>query len=253
MNDIITQQKNELAPQQSTERAMIDALAQMASNPDIDPDRLEKLLNIQITMLDRQAKMDFDAALCALQTDMPRITARGEIKNREGKVTSKYMKYEDIDTVIRPLLKLHGFSLVHDAKEENEKMTVITTLKHRGGHQESVSSPLPFDQTNALKSALQAAASTESFGKRRNVCKMLNIVAEGEDDDGVSTSAMKIDDSQAAEIKSALRESGSDVKNFLAYMKVDCVENIAMRDYAKACQALRRKVITEAKKAAGVA
>lgn len=253
MNEIVTQQQTALAPQQSTERAMIDALAQMASNPEIDPDRLEKLLNIQITMLDRQAKIDFDQALADLQRDMPRITARGTIKNKAGEETSRYMKYEDIDVVIRPMLQRYGFSLVHDAKEENGKMLVTTILKHRGGHQESVSSPLPFDQTNALKSALQAAASTESFGKRRNVCKMLNIVAEGEDDDGAGTNAMKIDDAQAKEIKDALRESGADVKRFLDYMKADCVENIAMRDFGKACVALRRKVIQEAKQSAGVA
>jgi len=252
MNEIVEHTQTAIVPQQSTERAMIERIATMAADPSCDPDKMEKLLNVQITLMDRQAKIDFDQALADLQQVMPRITARGEIKNRDGKVTSRYMKYEDIDLVIRPLLQKHGFSLVHDAKEENEKMTVITTLKHRGGHQESVSSPLPFDQTNALKSALQAAASTESFGKRRNVCKMLNIVAEGDDDDGSSTSAMKIDDAQAKEIKDALRESGADVKRFLDYMKADCVENIAMRDFGKACVALRRKVITEAKQAAGV-
>lgn len=239
-------------PAVSTERAMIQRIADTAADPACDPDKMEKLLNVQITLMDRQAKIDFDHALADVQREMPRITARGEIKNKAGEVTSRYMKYEDIDVVIRPLLQKFGFSLVHDAKEENGKMLVTTILKHRGGHQESVSSPLPFDQTNALKSALQAAASTESFGKRRNVCKMLNIVAEGEDDDGAGTNAMKIDDAQAKEIKDALRESGADVKRFLDYMKADCVENIAMRDYGKACVALRRKVIAEAKQSAGV-
>lgn len=252
MNEIVPQEQTALAPQQSTERAMIQRIADMAADPACDPDKMEKLLNVQITLMDRQAKIDFDQALSDVQREMPRITARGEIKNKAGEVTSRYMKYEDIDLVIRPLLQQFGFSLVHDAKEENGKMLVTTILKHRGGHQESVSSPLPFDQTNALKSALQAAASTESFGKRRNVCKMLNIVAEGEDDDGAGTNAMKIDDAQAKEIKDALRESGADVKRFLEYMKVDCVENIAMKDYGKACVALRRKVISEAKQAAGV-
>lgn len=252
MNDMIVQENTALAPQQSTERAMIERIANMAADPSCDPDKMEKLLNVQITLMDRQAKIDFDHALADVQREMPRITARGSIQNNAGKVTSTYMKYEDIDVVIRPLLQKYGFSLVHDAKEENGKMLVTTILKHRGGHQESVSSPLPFDQTNALKSPLQAAASTMSFGKRQNVGKLLNIVAEGEDDDGVGTNAMKIDDAQAKEIKDALRESGSDVLGFLKYMKADCVENIAMRDYGKACVALRRKVIAEAKKAAGV-
>lgn len=245
MNDIIEQGASQNLPAVTTERMMINQIAEMAKNPDIDPDRIEKLLNIQIKMMDRQAKIDFDQALADVQQEMPRITARGEIKKNDGTVTSRYMRYEDIDQVIRPLLQAHGFSLVHDAREENGKMLVTTILKHRNGHQESVSSPLPFDQTNALKSALQAAASTESFGKRRNVCKMLNIVAEGEDDDGVTVGLIKIDESQKAEIIAALKETGSDVKLFLQYMKVDCVDNIPMKDYGKAYMALKRKVLSK--------
>lgn len=252
MNEIVTQEQQAGLPAVTTEKEMINRLAQLASDPSVDPDRLEKLLNIQITMMERQAKIEYDQALADLQRDMPRITARGEIKNKAGEITSRFMKYEDIDAVIRPLLQKYGFSLQHDRREEHGKMVITTWLKHRGGHQDSVSIPLPFDQTNALKSALQAAASTASFGKRHNVCSLLNIVAEGEDDDGVNTQHMKIDDAQAKEIKDSLRETDADVTRFLGYMKVACVEDIAMKDYGKACIALRRKVIAEAKQSAGV-
>lgn len=242
MNAIVTQPTTtDIAVTETTERAMINRLAEMASDPSIDPDRLEKLLNIQITMMERQAKMDFDRALADVQQDMPRITPRGEIKTKNGEVVARYMKYEDIDTVIRPLLQKHGFSLMHDRRDEQGKMIITTILKHRNGHQESVSIPLPYDQPNALKSALQAAAGTATFGKRHNVCSLLNIVAEGEDDDGIM-SHIKLDDTQAKEIKDALRETGSDTKKFLEYMGVDCVENIPMKDYPKAYMALKRKV-----------
>lgn len=239
MSEIIEyQQQGGLA--QSAEQSMISRLADLASDKTIDPDRLEKLLNIQITLLERNAKLEYDRALADLQAKMPRITARGEIKDRSGEVMSRYIKYEDIDLVIRPLLREYGFSLQHDRRDEGDKMIITSILKHRGGHQDSVSIPLPYDRTNALKSALQAAASTASFGKRHNVCSLLNIVAEGEDDDGLM-SHIKIDDAQAKEIKDTLRSTGSDVKRFLEYMGVDCVENIPMKDYAKAYMVLKRK------------
>jgi len=244
MNDIVTQESQQTAlttqAEATTERAMIARIAELAADPSVDPDRIEKLLNIQITMMERDAKIKYDQALADLQQEMPRITARGEIKNKNGDVTSRYMKYEDIDTVIRPLLQKYGFSLQHDRKDQDGKMVITSILKHRSGHQDSVSIPLPYDQTNALKSALQAAASTASFGKRHNVCSLLNIVAEGEDDDGL-LKHIKIDDSQAKEIKDALRETGGDTKKFLEYMAVDCVENIPMKDYPKAYMALKRK------------
>ena len=244
MNDIVAQTappSTAVAVKETTEQAMISRLAELASDPSVDPDRLEKLLNIQVTMMERQAKMDFDRALADVQQSMPRITPRGEIKNKAGEIVARYMKYEDIDTVIRPLLQAQGFSLMHDRRDENGKMIITTILKHRNGHQESVSIPLPYDQPNALKSALQAAAGTASFGKRHNVCSLLNIVAEGQDDDGL-LSHIKIDDSQAKEIKDALRDTGSDVKRFLEYMGVSNVEEIPMKDYAKAYMALKRKV-----------
>lgn len=245
MNDIVEARPQENLPAVTTEKAMIQRIAEMAADPNCDPDKMEKLLNVQIKMMDRQAKIEYDQALADLQMAMPRITARGQIKNRAGEVTSNYMKYEDIDAVIRPLLQQFGFSLLHDRQDSDGKMIITTILKHRAGHQESVSIPLPYDTPNALKSPLQAAASTASFGKRHNVCSLLNIVAEGEDDDGVSTGHIKIDDTQAKEINDALRETGADVARFLQFMGVDCVENIPMKHYGKAYTALRRKVLSK--------
>lgn len=226
----------------STEQQMIQSIATMATDQNCDVDKMEKLLNIQMTMMDRQAKMDFDQALARVQADMPRITQNGQIKNKNGVVVAKYLKYEDIDAQIRPRLQAEGFSLIHDRKEENGKMIVTTTLKHRGGHQESVSMPLPYDAQNAMKNAVQAAVSTFSYGKRVNVCSMLNIVAEGEDDDAVSAGVILIDDSQAALIKKTIEESGADTVRFLKFMGVSCVEEIQMKHYGKAWTALRRKV-----------
>ncbi len=241
------QQTNLPAP--VTAQSMISLIAQIASDPSTDVDKVERLLNVQITMMDRQAKMEFDEALARVQASMPRIVRTGHIKTRDGVITSKYMKYEDIDLVIRPLLQAESFSLIHDRREENGKMIITSTLKHNKGHQESVSIPLPYDAPNALKNAVQAAVSTFSYGKRINVCSLLNIVAEGDDDDGVSQGHVKIDDVQAKEIKDTLRDTNSDVVKFLDFMGVDCVENIPMKDYGKAYYTLKRKIRTG--KAAG--
>jgi len=244
MNDIIEHNPNTAVVEVSTEKAMIQRIADMAKDPTVDPEKIEKLLNIQIKMLDRQAKMDFDQALARAQKAMPRITKRGEIKNRAGEIVAKYMRYEDIDLVIRPILQEEDFSLVHDISTEGDRMMVKTTLKHKSGHQESVSIVLPYDKPNALKSEIQAAAGTSSVGKRNNVCNLLNLTAEGEDDDGF-LNYIKLDDTQAKEIKDALRETGSDVVRFLQYMGVASVEDIPMKDYAKAYMALKRKVLSK--------
>jgi hypothetical protein len=245
----MSQESKAVTVQQETsmtvEQNMIGALEKLATNPDADPEKVDKWLDVQIKMMDRQAKIEYDNALAEMQANMPRISATGEIKNKHGQVTSKYMKYEDIDKVVRPLLQQGGFSLIHDRADENGKMVVTTKLKHRGGHEEAVSIPLPYDQPNALKNAVQAAVSTFSYGKRVNVCSLLNIVQEGEDDDGVSTGHIKIDQSQIDEIEQMITDSGADRDRFLEYMGASQMADIAMKDYGKATAALRRKAETK--------
>ena len=242
MNEVVTQENKQLAT--TNEQNMIDMISKLAADPNVNVDKIERLLDVQMKMMDRQAKINFDNALADMQSEMPRIAKTGEIKTKDGKVAAKYMKYEDIDMATRESRNKHGFSILHDRRDEGGKMIVTTTLKHRDGHQESVSMPLPYDQPNQLKNAVQSAVSTFSYGKRVNVCSLLDIVAEGEDDDGVGSGHIKIDDQQAEEIKETLRETGADVKRFLEYMGVSCVEKIAMKDYGKAYMALKRKIRT---------
>jgi len=230
----------------SAEQQMITSIAQMATNPDVDVEKIQALLNIQLTMMDRQSKMDFDQALSRVQADMPRITERGQIKNKSGQVTSRYLKYEDIDLAIRPRLQKEGFSLVHDCKEQGQKMVVKTILKHCNGHEESTEFPLPYDAPNALKNAVQAAVSTFSYGKRVNVCKLLNIVAQGEDDDAQLAAANYIDSEQARGIQGridAIYEQGItfDTTKFLKYIGAPSVEEIPVSKYDMVLTMLDRK------------
>ncbi len=228
------------------EQQMINSIMQIASNPDVDVDKMDKLFSMQERMMDRQNKMDYDEALARVQADMPRITQRGEIKNKNGMVVANYMKYEDIDLEIRPRLQKEGFSLKHDRKHIDGKMVVTTTLKHRSGHEESVEIPLPYDKENALKSALQAAVGTFSVGKRVNVCSLLNIVQEGEDDAARMAEANAISDDQAAHIKSELQrlfEAGADIDTLrlLKFIGAETVEKIPAAKYDDVIKLLKRK------------
>jgi hypothetical protein len=145
-------------------------------------------------------------------------------------------------------LSAEGFSLVHDKQEINNKLVVTTILKHRAGHQEEVSIPLPYDQTNAAKNAVQAALSTFTYGKRANVIALFNIVMEGEDNNPQLSKAQKINEKQIQEITNLLQQiddasnGKSDVKSFLSFMKVTSVEQIACSQFNNAINALKSKL-----------
>ncbi len=230
----------------ATTTDLLSIIAHAASDPKTDMAKMEGLFNLQIRMMDKQAQIDYDQALARVQAKMPRIAKNGEIKNKAGAVVARFMKYEDIDAKIRDLLSEEGFSLQHDRDETNDKMVVITWLKHRGGHKESVKMFLPYDQPNQLKNNVQAAVSTYSYGKRVNVCSLLNIVAEDEDDDGVKSEYLAISDEQAAELKDLLRAKNAmmgDVKRLLAYLGSESIDEIQSKDYAKAKTAIAEMTV----------
>ena len=232
----------------SNEQQMISNIINISQNPDINVDRLERLLAMQERMMDRQAKLEFNNALARIQAKMPRILGTGKIKNDKKNFTIKYLKYDDIDNTLRPFLSAEGFSLVHDKQDVNNRLVVTTTLKHRDGHQEKVSMPLPYDQPNKTKNAVQAALSTFTYGKRANVMAFFNIVMEGEDDNPQLSIAQKINEKQIEEITNLLQQIDDasddefDVKRFLTFMKVTSVDQIAYSQFNNAINALKSKL-----------
>jgi hypothetical protein len=232
----------------SNEQQMISNIINVSQNPDINVDKLERLFAMQERMMDRQAKLEFNDALARIQAKMPRILGTGKIEHDKKNFTIKYLKYDDIDNTLRPFLSAEGFSLVHDKQEINNKLVVTTILKHRAGHQEEVSIPLPYDQTNAAKNAVQAALSTFTYGKRANVIALFNIVMEGEDNNPQLSKAQKINEKQIQEITNLLQQiddasnGKSDVKSFLSFMKVTSVEQIACSQFNNAINALKSKL-----------
>lgn len=157
----------------------------LASDPNVDVTKLERLIEMQERIMRHQAKAEFDAAFSAMQGELPVINENGAILVN-GDVRSKYAKYEDIQAAIRPILKEHGFSIRH----RNEfladgRLKIIGILSHRGGHSEQDEFECPADNSGG-KSSIQAIGSTRSYGQRYTTIALLNIEARGIDDDGQS-------------------------------------------------------------------
>lgn len=220
------------------------------------PADMHSLMDLQERMMKTQAEIDYNAALTRVQANMPRIEKNGEIKNKAGMVVARYMKYEDIDFVIRDMLRDEGFAIQHTREDLNQgrMMLVTTTLRHVGGHKESVSIPLPYEQGNALKSPTQAAVSTFSIGKRANVCSLLNIVGADEDREA-NRDITPITPEQAASLKERLQRGGASPKEgetFLELFGVKSVDDIPISEFEKAEMALKsweqkKKAVREAR------
>ena len=217
----------------------LDVIKQVALDPNVDVQKMHGLLDIQERMMNKQAEMNFTAALTALQSELPRITQDAEIRHN-NKLIARYAKYETIDTAIRPLLIQNGFSLRYNTRKDGDKVIVTATLSHKDGHSITDEIPLSIDASGA-KNSVQGVGSTISYGKRYLVGMLLNLVFEGEDDNGEKAGFVAITPSQAEVIKRKLMETDADVVKFLEYVGADSVDQIAASNYDKAVIALNRK------------
>lgn len=169
---------------QMTVGDMFASIMEMVKDPALSVEKASALLDMQERMIDRQAKADFFAAKARVMLEMPRIEKNGAIKNKEGKVQSRFATFEAIDRIVRPICNAAGLVYSFIPGQSGNQVTVTCELAHTGGHVERYGPmPLAIDTTGA-KNATQGAGSAVSYGKRYTLCAALNIVTEGEDDNG---------------------------------------------------------------------
>lgn len=163
----------------SQAQSLIQVIERVAMNPNADIVKLEKLMDLQERIMNREEEKAFYADLAAMQPELPRV-----IKSKDG-YEGKYAPLEDINDAIRPAMEKYGFAVFFDIKEGENCVEITTTLAHRRGHTKSLTIPLALD-TSGSKNAVQAVGSTISYGKRYGICAILNI-STGDDTDGKQT------------------------------------------------------------------
>lgn len=170
--------KQESLPAVSSEtQAIMMMIERVVLNPEADMDKLDKMLDMQERILNRNAKQSFTADLAAMQAELPLVSKAGEGHNR-----ARYAKLEDINEAIRPTLQKYGFAVTFRVKQSDKSATVTAILSHKLGHSEETDLVLPLDASGS-KNAVQAVGSTVSYGKRYALCALLNI-STGDDTDG---------------------------------------------------------------------
>lgn len=242
MNAVV--QRAEQAVAESNTVSMFERLAR---DPSVSVEKLERLMDLQDRANKRNAEEAFNAALAAMQADLPTIKERGGIKDRNGNVQSKYALWEDVNSAILPVMKTHGFSLTFRQEQTEKGICVTGVLSHRQGHSERTSITLPAD-TSGSKNAVQAIGSSVSYGKRYTAGMLLNLNSADieDDDDGRAAGGQFITQEQAMTLESLIDDAKADKVKFLAWIKADAIESIPARLYGNAVAMLNKKR-TEAK------
>lgn len=213
---------------------LLSVIARAAADPACDLDKMERLMAMHERMEAKQAEIAFADAMAAMQTELPSIGERGDAAGRYT-----FALWEDINTAIKPVLTRFGFALSFRT-DFTSGITVTGVLQHKGGHKETTAITLPADPSGN-KNAVQAVASSVSYGKRYAAGALLNLTSHGEDDDAYRAVIERISEEQAATLRDLMESTGSNVVQFLKWLKVDTIENIPAHAYATAHAALKAK------------
>ena len=198
--------------------SLLEVISRAARDPNVDIDKMERLIALRERVEQREAEVAFNAALAELQPLLPVIHERGGITGRDGKVQSTYALWEDVNEAIRPLLAEHGFALRFQVARDADQISVTGILSHRAGHREETTLSLPTDSSGS-KNAVQAVGSSTSYGKRYTAFALLNITSTGEDDDGKSAAQEHpVSVKQYDEMQKLIVATQSDGGRFLEYL-----------------------------------
>lgn len=197
-------------------RSMLAVVMEAVRDPSMDPARLREFLEIGKELEAREAKKQYVSAFMAAKKDLDCIKIRKDGKivyeDKPGKRggTIKFMRYDDIADVVRPVLAAHDLAATfgYEFIATPPRTVCVMTVSHRAGHAEQFRSvPLPLSDSGGGKNEVQGAGSVSSYGRRYVICPAFDIVAEGEDDDGSGSGVPeKITDAQAMAIEDTIQE-----------------------------------------------
>ena len=159
---------------------ILAVISRAASDPNTDVDKMERLMGMYERIEAKRAVAAYQADLAEMQEALPSIGERGNAANRYT-----YALWEDINAAVKPILKRFGFALSFRTDCQKDAISVTGVLTHKDGHREETTISLPAD-SSGNKNAVQAVASSVSYGKRYTAGALLNLTSHGEDDDAFS-------------------------------------------------------------------
>lgn len=187
---LTAQQPGAMTPPQSGEPADIFAvIARAAADPSVDLAKMQGLIALRNDELKRVAKVEFNQAMAAAQTEMPMVIKRGD----NSSTNSKYARLEHIKVAIAPVLSKYGFALMFSEGDSGNpaKMRVLCDILHKGGHEEQRKMDLSMDDMgmkgSATKTKIHGEASAFTYGCRYMTAAIFNIIIVGDDKDGVNS------------------------------------------------------------------
>lgn len=222
---------------------ILSVIERAATNPDVDIEKMERLMGMHERLMGKQAEQEFNKAMNEAQTAMGRVSA--DATNPQTR--SQYASYAALDRALRPIYTHHGFALSFDTGEgaPDAYVRVVCYVTHSSGHSKTYHTDMPADGKGAkggdVMTKTHAAGSAMSYGMRYLLKMIFNVAIGTDDDDGNSAAVSTITEDQIANLEALISEVGADKAAFLKVCKCAELKYMPQSMYAGAVKRLENK------------
>lgn len=230
------------------EPTLMEIIREVAARPGLESvEVLERLVALKERAETREAEKAFARDMVDLQSEIPQIDERGKIMNKGGQsVRSTYAKWEDVDAVVRQLMKQYGFSFGWNEEDIQGNMRKFSaTILHRDGHSRTLHKTMPFDKSE-FRTEAQSESSTTSLARRQLMRMHLNIVTKGVDNDGQGK-VESLSDEQIKDIETGITDTKADRAGFMKWISelsgipITDLKHVASKHYRTIMNAIEEK------------
>lgn len=170
---------------------VMHAINAAATDPNVDVDKMERLLAMHERMHARANEQKFNAAMTTAQAAMGPISA--DAINPQTR--SAYASYAQLDRALRPIYTKNGFALsfdTDDSPKENH-IRVLCYVSHAAGHVRTYKCDMPADGKGAkggdVMTKTHANGSAMTYAMRYMLKLIFNVAIGEIDDDGNGAAA----------------------------------------------------------------
>ena len=171
--------------------ALMTVIERLASNPNVDVDKIQRLLEMQERWELNKAKASFRESMAEFKKNPPEIIRRrmaemngvAKSSGKEYSIKILYADLENVTTAITDGLANVGITHAFQIKQEGERITV-TCILSRGIYSEEGVTLTAGPDVSGAKNPIQSVASTVSYLERYTLLAATGMAAGMPDTDG---------------------------------------------------------------------
>lgn len=234
------QPESEIVPADS------NSLVMAAINRGLSPELIEKMMELAERNEANIARKAYHTAMAKFKANPPKVWRDLQVKYEGKKTTWSHADLGVASDAIDKGLAEWGLNKTWRTEQPDGKIKVSCIITHEFGHSEETYLVAEADKTGS-KNDIQAIGSTVFYLERYTLFAITGLAPARMDDDGKASGepVSFISEAQKKIILDLIREKEADPEKFLAYMKIETLDEMPATSFSVAMSALKAKKTPE--------